>query len=357
MITLSRGNLLKAPAEALVNTVNCVGVMGKGIALQFKQAFPENFKAYKQACDRGDVEPGRMFVFDRGGLGLKPDVPRYLINFPTKRHWRGKSRIEDVERGLKALVDEIARRNIRSVAVPPLGCGNGGLHWEDVRARIEAAFAAVPDVEVLLFEPGHAPEADAVPVRTRKPAMTRARALYLQLFDLYSVQDYKLGLLEVQKLAYFLQESGEPLALRFEQGPFGPYADNLNHVLQFLEGHYIRGYGDRADIRAAIRLQPGAAEEARAYLKQEEDADLILERLGRTKQLIEGFETPYGMELLATVHWLFRENPETMADLDAVVDAAHAWSPHKKRLLKPRHIEVAWRHLNDTGWVSASVCA
>ena len=120
MITLARGDLFKAPAEALVNTVNCVGVMGKGIALQFKQTFPENFKAYKQACSRGEVEPGKMFVFDRGGLDLKPGEPRYLIGFPTKRHWKEKSKVEDIESGLAALVEEVARRNIRSVAIPAL---------------------------------------------------------------------------------------------------------------------------------------------------------------------------------------------------------------------------------------------
>ena len=158
MITLARGDLLEAPAEALVNAVNCVGVMGKGIALQFKQAFPENFKAYKQACKRSKVEPGKMFVFDRGGLDLKPGESRYLINFPTKRHWRGRSKMEDIESGLEALVDEVERRGIRSVAIPALGCGNGGLDWADVRPRIEAAFADLPDVQVFLFEPGYAPK-------------------------------------------------------------------------------------------------------------------------------------------------------------------------------------------------------
>ena len=353
MITLAKGNLLEAPAEALVNTVNCVGVMGKGIALQFKQAFPENFKAYKQACNRDEVEPGKMFVFDRGGLDLKPGEPRYLINFPTKRHWKGKSKMEDIESGLTALIEEIARLNIRSVAIPPLGCGNGGLDWADVRPRIEAAFADLPDVRVSLFEPGNAPKAATMPVRTPKPKLTRARALYIQLLDLYRVQGYEFGLLEIQKLAYFLQEGGEELRLKFERGKFGPYADKLNHTLQPLEGHYIRGYGDRAGIKAAILLLPGAVEEARQRLEQEPDAPTLLARLDHVKQLIEGFETPYGMELLATVHWLSRENPEAAEDPRAAVEAVQAWSPRKKRVLKPQHVEVAWHQLSDTGWLSA----
>lgn len=152
MICYVHGDILKVEADALVNTVNCVGVMGRGIALQFKQAFPDNFKAYAAACRRGEVQPGRMFVFDIGRL----TKPRYIINFPTKRHWRGKSRIEDIEAGLAALVEEVRLRNIRSIAIPALGSGLGGLAWADVRPRIELAIAALPEVEGLVFEPGDA---------------------------------------------------------------------------------------------------------------------------------------------------------------------------------------------------------
>src|SRR6266850_4231018 len=132
MIELKRGDILEAKADALVNTVNCVGVMGRGIALQFRKAFPENFKVYEAACERKEVEPGTMLVFETGRL----TGPRYIINFPTKRHWKGKSRMEDIDAGLPALVEEIKKRGIRSVAVPPLGCGLGGLNWNDVRPRI-----------------------------------------------------------------------------------------------------------------------------------------------------------------------------------------------------------------------------
>jgi len=153
MLEEARGNLLEADAEALVNTVNCVGIMGKGIALQFKQAFPENFAAYRQACGLGEVRPGRMFTFETGALS----GPRYIINFPTKRHWRGRSRIEDIQAGLKALIEEVKTRGIRSIAVPPLGCGSGGLDWPEVRPLIERAFCAVPEVRVLLFSPAVSP--------------------------------------------------------------------------------------------------------------------------------------------------------------------------------------------------------
>jgi O-acetyl-ADP-ribose deacetylase (regulator of RNase III) len=149
MIEEAAGNLLQADVEALVNTVNCVGVMGKGIALQFKRAWPENFRRYAKACNVGGVIPGRMFIFETGGMVN----PKYIVNFPTKRHWRDKSRIEDIESGLKALVEDVKRLGIRSIAVPALGCGNGGLDWEDVAPLIDKAFEALPEVTVLLFSP------------------------------------------------------------------------------------------------------------------------------------------------------------------------------------------------------------
>jgi O-acetyl-ADP-ribose deacetylase (regulator of RNase III) len=156
MIETRHGNILEADAEALVNTVNCVGVMGKGLALQFKHAFPANFKAYEAACRVREVVPGRMFIFDNGN----PQNPRYILNFPTKRHWRDNSRIEDIRSGLESLVADLRRLGIRSIAVPPLGCGLGGLNWRDVRPMIENSFSELPDVRVLLFPPVGPPDAE-----------------------------------------------------------------------------------------------------------------------------------------------------------------------------------------------------
>jgi len=189
MIELQRGDILKADAEALVNTVNCVGVMGRGIALQFRKAFPENFIAYKALCDRGELQPGRMMVYDLGRL----THPRYLINFPTKRHWKGKSRMEDIESGLTALVEEVRAREIRSIAIPPLGCGLGGLDWHDVRPRIEAAFRDLPEVRVLLFEPAGAPDAEEMVKDQRTPEMTVGRAALISLIRRYlaAVEEFR----------------------------------------------------------------------------------------------------------------------------------------------------------------------
>ena len=135
--------------EALVNTVHCVGVMGEGLTLQFKQAFPANFKAHETACRAREVVPGRMLTFDNDGR-IKP---RCIINFSTKRHWRHKSRIEDIQSGLRALIGDVCRLGIHSIAVPPLGCGLGGLNWSDVRPMIEKSFSELPGVRVLLFQP------------------------------------------------------------------------------------------------------------------------------------------------------------------------------------------------------------
>lgn len=351
MIETTQGNLLTAKAEALVNTVNCVGFMGKGIALQFKQAFPANFKHYETACAAGEVMPGRMLVHDNGGLVN----PRWIINFPTKRHWRGKSRIDDVADGLQALTAEVQRLGIRSIAVPPLGCGLGGLDWAEVRPMIEAAFAPLPEVQVLLFEPGSTPDAKTMPVGTARPKMTPARALFIKLMQTYSALDYSRTLLEVQKLAYFLQEAGQPLRLRYAAGHYGPYADNLNKVLEAMEGHFIRGYGDSQKPGAEIELLPGAIEEADIFLATNQEAGHHLEQVAR---LIEGFETPYGMELLATVHWVAHHpgqgaTPPAISADEAVM-RVQRWNPRKRALFKPDHIGVAWQQMVDTGWIAAA---
>jgi len=342
MINLMRGNLLDADAEALVNTVNCVGVMGKGIALQFKQAFPGNFNIYERACKAGEVEIGRMLIVPM----LDSSNPRYIINFPTKRHWRGKSTLADIELGLEALVREIRDLGVKSIAVPPLGCGNGGLNWGDVRPRIEDAFAELPDVQVLLYEPEGAPAAEAMRVRTKRPTMTHAKAVLLTVMERYHGVGYRLSLLEIQKLAYFLQRAGEPLRLKYGRNTFGPYAENLNFVLQATEGHFTRGYGDRSRT-AEIQILPSGIEEANDALSVAAESRARLERVER---LIDGFETPHGMELLSTVDWVLHEGSVDPNSLDHVVAAVHSWNERKRRIFSPREIRIAWERLRQESW-------
>ena len=350
MIEFATGNLMQAPVEALVNTVNTAGVMGRGIALQFKQAYPTMFRAYEAACKADQVKLGQMHVFDLGGLA---GGPRWIINFPTKGHWRAASQIKNIEAGLQDLVETIKRLGIRSIAIPPLGCGNGGLDWNDVRPLIEAAMHELPDVRVLVYPPGRTPEAEAMPNRTERPAMTMGRAALILLMDRYlkGLLDPFVSLLEIHKLMYFLQEAGQPLQLNYEAKPFGPYAPNLRQVLIRLESHYTQGYGDGEDKPTTqIHLLPGAVEEASAFLRSDSQA---LARIDRVATLIEGFEDPFGLELLSSLHWVVRESPEAREDPEIAIGAVQAWSPRKKQQLKREHLLRAWQRLKEQGWIPA----
>lgn len=340
------GDLLEQRVDAIVNTVNTVGVMGKGIALQFKRKWPANSKAYEAACKLKQVVPGKMFVFDNGGLVQ----PKYIINFPTKRHWRQPSRMADVEAGLADLIAQIKALGIRSIAIPPLGCGNGGLDWNDVRPRIEAAFSALPHVEVQLFGPSDvegvrelAPEAD-------KPRMTPGRAAIIKVLSIYREMRYPLSQIEVQKLAYFLMHAGQNLGtLEFKKHTYGPYASALRHVLTKMDGAYLRGVGDGTKP-SEITVVEEALQDAEAFLSSNADHETS-KRVGRIAELIKGFETPYGMELLATVHWAARENSE--GGLDGIVRSVQSWNERKQQIMKPTHIKAAYDRLTSEGWLTA----
>lgn len=346
MIRLVKGNILRANAEALVNTVNCVGFMGRGIAAQFKRAFPENFDVYERACKDGRVQPGHILAVPTGRL----TGPAYVLNFPTKRHWRGRSRIEDIDAGLEALVAEVQRLQLRSVAIPPLGCGLGGLDWSVVRPRIERAFASLNDVVVTIYEPDGAPAAEQGAAGSAPPKVTPGRAILVGLIERYlgGLLEPRVTLLEVHKLVYFAQAAGEPLRLRFAKAPYGPYAENLRHVLSAIEGHLVRGYGDGGDQPdKPLELLPGAAGRARAVLVDHDDSRA---RFDRVAALVDGYETPFGMELLASVHWVAVHGAD---GLEPVVEAIHGWSERKRRF-RPDSIELAWRRLHDGGWLACS---
>jgi O-acetyl-ADP-ribose deacetylase (regulator of RNase III) len=343
VIEFKTGDILKEEVEALVNTVNCVGIMGRGVALKFKEAFPENFKAYALACRRQEVQPGRMFVFKTGQL----TNPRYIINFPTKRHWRGRARIEDIEKGLRALVREVRSRGIRSLAVPPLGSGLGGLDWAAVRPHIERALLALSDVRTVVFEPQPASAAAPKAKRGKVPEMTPGRAALVGLMDRYlaGLLDPFITLLEVHKLMYFMQEAGEPLRLRFMSAPYGPFAENLRHVLKAIEGYYVSGYGEGGDEPGkSLELVPGATSDAKAVLKSRRSTQARFERVA---QLVEGFESPFGLELLSTVHWVAtRDRPASEKELIA---RFYAWAD-RKRQFTSQQIRLARKILMDKGW-------
>ncbi|MGH9467695.1 MAG: type II toxin-antitoxin system antitoxin DNA ADP-ribosyl glycohydrolase DarG [Terriglobales bacterium] len=350
MIDFKTGDILSEAAEAVVNTVNCVGVMGRGVALKFKQAYPENFEAYAQACQRQEVQPGRMFVFTPGRL----TNPRYIINFPTKRHWHGKARIEDIEKGLIALVSEVSTRGIRSLAIPPLGAGLGGLDWAVVRPQIERAFLALPDVRIVIFEPYATSPAESRARRGKVPPMTPGRAALVGLMNRYltGLLDPFVTLLEVHKLMYFMQESGERLRLNFVQGPYGPYAENLRHVLKAIEGHYISGYGDGGEEPdKALELVPGATEDAETALAS---SPLTKARFDRVNGLVQGFESPFGLELLATVHWVIT-NSQQGSENDLVA-RVYAWG-ERKRKFSSEQIGIAENVLATKNWIGKATRA
>ena len=348
MITYKVGDIFREDVEALVNSVNCVGVMGRGIALQFKNAFPANFKVYADACRRDEVKPGQMFVYQTDRLSN----PRYIINFPTKRHWRGKSRLEDIESGLIALASEIEERGIRSIAIPPLGTNLGGLEWGEVRRLIDTALCNLEDVEIVVFTPESAPADGRPNYSTNVPRMTAGRAALVNLIHRYlgGLLDPHITLLEIHKLMYFMQVAGEPLRLRFQKAQYGPYADNLRHVLRRIEGHLVSGYQNDGDAPGKlIELVPGAVEDAVVFL---EDNPETQSRLRRVSELVEGFESSFGLELLSTVHWVAHEHPE--APIESIIEYTYAWN-RRKRQFTERQIRLAHNALADQGWIGQPI--
>ena len=307
-----KGNLLDAKAEALVNTVNTVGVMGKGIALMFKDAFPANFRAYEEACKAKEVTIGRMFVTENRTF----EGPRWIINFPTKKHWRYPSKLEWIVEGLKDLRRVIQENDIRSIALPPLGSGNGGLDWSNVQTEIRRVLGDLGDVEIQVFEP--IAKYQNVAKRTGVEKLTPARVLIAEMIRRYWVLGIECTYLEVQKLGWFLERTihslgfEDPLKLQFKADRYGPYSDRLRHLLDALDGTYL--HCDKRLSDASLTDTIWFDEERRKHvdLFLQQDSSKPLNRvLDLTTKRIDGFESPLGMELLATVDWLVeREHAE-----------------------------------------------
>jgi O-acetyl-ADP-ribose deacetylase (regulator of RNase III) len=347
MISYTQGNLLDANTDAIVNTVNEVGVMGKGIALMFREAFPDNAERYIKACKAGDVKVGQMFVTNN------PELmgPRWIINFPTKRHWRHPSKLQWIRDGLADLARVIEKHKIRSIALPPLGCGNGGLEWLHVRREIQMALNELEDVEVLVYQPTN------VYYNAKKRAgaadLTPPRALVAEMIRRYSILGFMCTNLEVQKMAWFLYRItglsglGDPFDLRFAAHKYGPYADRLRHMLNNLDGSYLTCEKRLSD---AGPMDPIAFNEDRAgevsdYIHTHIEKPLQ-EVLEKTSGLIDGFQSPLGMELLATVDWLLaKENCD--ATILSIKEGLRQWpggataGKRKLRIFPERAIEIA----------------
>jgi O-acetyl-ADP-ribose deacetylase (regulator of RNase III) len=353
MITFTQGNLLEARAEALVNTVNTVGVMGKGIALMFKERFTENFRLYAAACKAKEVQTGKVFVTTVHEL----DGPRWIVNFPTKQHWRAPSRMEWVVEGLQDLRQFLIEHQVKSIAVPPLGAGNGGLEWVDVREQIELALGDL-DTEILVFEP--TTQYQNVAKRAGVERLTPARALIAELVRRYWVLGMECSLLEIQKLAWFLERAIErynpgdnPLKLQFVAHKYGPYANRLDHLLNNLDGSYLhcdKRISD-ADPMDVIWFDDERKAFVQTYLKSEGKA--YMQALEFTAALIDGFESPFGMELLATVDWLLTREG-VAPTVPALRESLRHWrggpdaAERKVRLFDDRALGIALERLTQT---------
>lgn len=344
--------MFEADVQALVNTVNTVGVMGKGIALQFSRQFPEIVPIYEAACKSGSLIVGTVQTIRLSRLtGISG--PQYIINFPTKKHWKGDSKLEYIESGLKSLRDEITKLGITSIAVPPLGCGLGGLEWSNVRKLIVDSLGELRDVRVVVYEPAGTPAAKTMKAAATKPKMTPGRAALLGLMRRYMVplMDDAVTLLELHKLMYFMQEAGEPLRLTFVKGKYGPYATNLRHVLNAIEGHFVTGFGDASEEPGkTLEPLPGALKKAETYLHEKSKAE-TLRRFQRVEDLMQGFETAYGLELLGSVHWVAKHEPSPARTPDEATSLVHEWNDRKRGSFASEHIEVAWTRLKCEEWL------
>ncbi|MES2181071.1 MAG: macro domain-containing protein [Pseudomonadota bacterium] len=349
MITFTQGNLLESDAEALVNTVNTVGVMGKGIALMFKERFADNFQRYAQACKAKQVHTGHMFVTEVHEL----DGPRWIVNFPTKQHWRPPSQMEWVIDGLQDLRNFLIEKKVKSIAIPPLGAGNGGLEWTAVREQIELALGDLFDVKIIVFEPTQ--QYQNVAKRSGVEKLTPARALIAELVRRYWVLGMECSLLEIQKLAWFLERAIErfgpdnPLKLQFVAHKYGPYANRLDHLLNNLDGSYLhcdKRISDAGPLDV-IWFDNERKDFLAAYLNSE--AKAYTQALEFTTSLIDGFESPFGMELLASVDWLLMKE-SVPATVQGVRDGLQNWpagaSERKTKLFDERAISIALQRLS-----------
>jgi len=335
MIKYQVGNILESQTEALVNTVNTVGVMGKGIALSFKMTFPIVNEEYLKAIKQGLIQIGTVQVIKMNTL-----VPKYIINFPTKKDWRYPSKVEYIEKGLDDLVAKICEYDIKSISVPPLGCGNGKLKWEIIRPLMVNHFIPIADrVEIVIFEPGYS---DQRMVQKEDVKLTPARAMLIYLLKQYQVLGYSINLLVAQKLAYLLQRFGEPLNLKFEKGHYGPYAHRLLHLLKYLNGYYIWFKEEDNRPGNTVNIDVKNYTKVESYMA-DSISDEQKERIQKVLKAIEGFESPYGLELLATVDFIIQQTHTS--EYEIIQKDIYNWTYRKRTIMKPYHIQVATKQV------------
>lgn len=343
MMEYTIGNLLDADTVALVNTVNTVGVMGKGVALQFKERYPQNFKLYAEACKKGEVQIGKMFVTKDGSL----EGQKIIINFPTKTEFYRKSQYRFIEEGLRDLVKVIDQCQIESVALPPLGCGYGGLKWEKVKVLIEQYLGNSP-ARVVVYEPN-----DQIKEILRKESekkevtLTDARAMLLFALFRYEERGEIANVFAANKIAYFLQESGEHMKLQFVPYHFGPYDQRVEKVLYALNGKYLTGLEQMsAKPFEPLQLNYERAGEVREYVERKL-TDKQRERLASVFELISGFESTLALEVLSSIHFLLAQ--DRTLSTRALLEKVRSWNERKKVVIKEEYVHLAVAHLQDHG--------
>jgi O-acetyl-ADP-ribose deacetylase (regulator of RNase III)/uncharacterized protein YwgA len=336
------GNLLNSETEAIVNTVNTVGVMGKGIALQFKERFPQNFRAYSKACKEGLVQTGKMFVSTESDL----QGDKIIINFPTKEEWYRKSQYSWIEEGLKDLVQVIQQKDIKSISIPPLGCGNGGLNWGKVKTLMIQYLVDLTEVDVHIYEPNaqikNILQKESI---EKEVKLTPARAMLLYSLFKYERYGECSTVFTANKLAYFLQASGENLKLKFEPYTYGPYAQAVEKVLYALNGGYLKGLEQMsASPFEALHLN---------YDRKQEVSDFVANNLNSKQKdrlqslfvAIDGFESTLSLEVLSSVHYITRRHPEI--EQHEIVEKIRGWNQRKSGLITEEYVRIASEHLSD----------
>lgn len=343
MIKYITGNILESSAEALINTVNTVGVMGKGIALQFKNAYHNNYKAYVDACKRNEIETGKLFLVKDSNLNTGNKL---IINFPTKKDWRKPSEYSYIESGLDDLVRVINENKIKSVAIPPLGAGNGGLEWEKVKKIIEQKLSNV-DAEIIVFEPTQHIKEQLKKERVR---LTDARALLLYvLYDLVRNGEY-VSEFSSEKVCYFLQRfgAGKYFNLEFTPNFYGPYSGKVRFVLNVLNGSYIMGYSDmNKKPFEPLVLVPDGYDTVKKHVESNSELFSIAKK---TINFLNGFYSDFALELLSSIDYI--TTTQKSFEVKQINEQLEKWSDRKRSLFSnPKYIAISVRQLQQAEFV------